>query len=83
MSGVFSPHLEILPLAQRRMSLNLAGATRLGFVLCDGTAIALRLDHRTSIDFDFFSGRKLDRETLAGPCRSRATPPCRRISETS
>ena len=36
----------------------------LGFVLYGGTAIALRLGHRHSVDFDFFTHLPLDRETL-------------------
>jgi hypothetical protein len=34
------------------------------FVLYGGTALALHLGHRTSIDFDFFSQRSLDVESL-------------------
>ncbi|WP_373321508.1 nucleotidyl transferase AbiEii/AbiGii toxin family protein [Rivihabitans pingtungensis] len=40
----------------------LAQASKLGFVLYGGTAIALRLGHRESVDFDFFSDRPLDRD---------------------
>ncbi len=36
----------------------------LGFVLYGGTAIALRLGHRHSVDFDFFTHLPLDRATL-------------------
>lgn len=65
MSGVFAPRLDILPPAQRRLWPALRGARTLGCVLYGGTAIALRLGHRTSIDFDFFSGCALDRVALA------------------
>jgi hypothetical protein len=34
------------------------------FVLYRGTALALHLGHRTSVDFDFFSRRSLDVESL-------------------
>jgi hypothetical protein len=37
----------------------------LGLVLYGGTAVALRLGHRSSIDFDFFTERPLNREALA------------------
>lgn len=37
----------------------------MGFVLYGGIAIALRLGHRTSVDFDFFSLRELDRGAIA------------------
>src|ERR1700684_3945078 len=49
------PHWGILPPEQKEIWPLLAGSAELGFVLYGGTAIALRLGHRTSIDFDFFS----------------------------
>ena len=52
--GSFEPRLDILPPAQRRL-WNELGATPEHFVLYGGTAIALRLGHRHSEDFDFFS----------------------------
>ena len=54
MTPVFSPCLEILPAAQRRLWPELA-ETPAEFTLYGGTAIALRLAHRQSADFDFFS----------------------------
>lgn len=48
------PRLDVLAEAQRRLWDEL-GATPPGFVLYGGTAIALRLGHRQSEDFDFFS----------------------------
>jgi Nucleotidyl transferase AbiEii toxin, Type IV TA system len=54
MTPTFSPRLEILPAAQRRLWPELA-ATPAEFTLYGGTAIALRLAHRQSADFDFFS----------------------------
>jgi hypothetical protein len=36
----------------------------LGFVLYGGTAIALQLGHRSSVDFDFFTDQPLDRARL-------------------
>jgi hypothetical protein len=59
-----SPHLEVLPQAQRLLWPNLQPAAALGFALYGGTAIALRLGHRTSIDFDFFCAIPLDRSSL-------------------
>ena len=47
------PRLDILPPAQRRLWDELA-AIPSGFVLYGGTALALRLGHRQSVDFDFF-----------------------------
>ena len=63
--SILTPHLEILPEAQRRLWPSLAGLSRAGFVLYGGTAIALRCGHRVSVDFDFFSDRPLDRQQLS------------------
>lgn len=54
MPNVFRPRLDILPAAQRRLWPELA-RTPAHFTLYGGTAIALRLGHRPSADFDFFS----------------------------
>ena len=59
-----SPHLEILPQVQRLLWPDLQPAAALGFALYRGTAIALRLGHRTSVDFDFFCATLLDRSAL-------------------
>jgi hypothetical protein len=55
-STVFSPRLDILPPAQRRLWPELS-QTPEEFTLYGGTAIALRLGHRPSLDFDFFASR--------------------------
>ena len=55
----FTPRLEILPEAQRRLWDELA-AIPPEFVLYGGTAIALHLGHRQSVDFDFFGKRRFD-----------------------
>jgi Nucleotidyl transferase AbiEii toxin, Type IV TA system len=55
----FRPHLEILPAAQKRLWLELSAVPE-QFVLYGGTARALHLGHRTSIDFDFFVRRPLN-----------------------
>jgi Nucleotidyl transferase AbiEii toxin, Type IV TA system len=49
----FIPRLDILPAAQRRLWPEL-GAVPGEFVLYGGTALALHLGHRDSVDFDFF-----------------------------
>jgi Nucleotidyl transferase AbiEii toxin, Type IV TA system len=56
MPAAFTPRLDILPAAQRRLWSELAD-TPDHFTLYGGTAIALRLGHRQSVDFDFFSPR--------------------------
>ena len=60
----FKPCMDILPPAQKRLWPELRKAANLGFVLYGGTAIALRLGHRDSVDFDFFSDKPLDREAI-------------------
>ncbi|WP_428539930.1 nucleotidyl transferase AbiEii/AbiGii toxin family protein [Rhodopila sp.] len=59
MNGSFSPRLEVLPPAQRRFWPELA-AVPIEFVLYGGTAIALQLGHRQSVDFDFFGSQSFD-----------------------
>jgi hypothetical protein len=58
-----APKLEILPHAQRRLWQELRDTPE-EFVLYGGTALALRLGHRTSEDFDFFSNRPFSPELL-------------------
>jgi hypothetical protein len=53
---MFDPRLDILPPAQRRLWPELS-QTPEEFTLYGGTAIALRLGHRPSQDFDFFASR--------------------------
>jgi hypothetical protein len=53
---MLTPNLKALPPRQRRVWNRLA-ATPKDFVLYGGTALALRLGHRQSVDFDFFSCR--------------------------
>lgn len=59
MSETFAPRLDILPSAQRRLWPELA-ATPDYFTLYGGTAIALRLGHRQSVDFDFFASKSFE-----------------------
>lgn len=49
------PRLDILPASQRTLWPHLADASRDSFVLYGGTAVALHLAHRESVDFDFFT----------------------------
>ncbi len=61
---VFTPDLSILPPSQFQLWLEL-DATPDIFTLYGGTALALRLGHRTSVDFDFFSNQPFDPDDLA------------------
>lgn len=49
-----TPRLDVLPPAQRAFWDRHAGGIPRHFVLYGGTAIALRLGHRRSVDFDLF-----------------------------
>jgi hypothetical protein len=51
---MFQPRLEILPTAQKMLWPELTELPS-HFVLYGGTGLALRLGHRNSVDFDFFS----------------------------
>ncbi len=64
MTGTFEPRMDVLPPAQQRLWAQLRPASSLGFALYGGTAIALRLGHRASIDFDFFTENALNRAAI-------------------
>ena len=54
---------EILDKPRKKVLPHLAFAKSFGFYLAGGTALALHLGHRTSVDFDFYTPEKFD-ETL-------------------
>lgn len=58
------PKLEIFPKAQIELWPRLAPLPGLNYVLYGGTAVALHLGHRTSVDFDFFRSEPLDKQEL-------------------
>jgi hypothetical protein len=60
----FDPKTDILPPAQHEIWPLLAPAPRLSFVLYGGTAVALHLGHRVSIDFDFFRTEPLNKQEI-------------------
>lgn len=59
MSSLLEPRLDVLPPPQRRLWQELQGIPP-AFALYDGTAIALHLGHRKSVDFDFFAFESFD-----------------------
>jgi hypothetical protein len=65
MPPCLEPKLDILPAAQKEIWASLAPAPHLNFVLYGGTAIALQLGHRESLDFDFFRSDTSDRKVLS------------------
>ena len=58
------PRLDILPAAQCTLWPKLAEVRRHSFVLYGGTAVALYLGHRESVDFDFFTHQTFQPEEL-------------------
>lgn len=64
MPETFEPCLEVLPEAQRQIWPLLGFSSGLNFVLYGGTAVALHLGHRVSVDFDFFSSEPLDKHQV-------------------
>jgi predicted nucleotidyltransferase len=60
----FEPKTSILPAAQRQIWPQLAPTVALSFVLYGGTAVALHLGHRRSLDFDFFSAAPLTKRRI-------------------
>lgn len=59
----FSPRLDVLPDAQRRLWGELSAVPN-EFTLYGGTALALHLGHRKSVDFDLFGSRAIDVSSL-------------------
>src|SRR5256885_2939640 len=64
MPGPFDPRIDVLPPAQKEIWPQLAPAPDLSFVLYGGTAVALHLGHRVSIDFDFFKAEPLEKARI-------------------
>src|SRR5713226_221415 len=60
---MFRPNLSILPEPQKQLWVELRDTPKT-FVLYGGTALALRLGHRQSEDFDFFSNRPFQPTSL-------------------
>jgi hypothetical protein len=66
MPPCLEPKLDVLPGAQKEIWTSLAPAPHLNFVLYGGTAIALQLGHRESLDFDFFRSDPLNKDQIRG-----------------
>lgn len=58
-----APHWSILPKAQQTLWARFASLPE-HFVLYGGTALALQLGHRNSVDFDFFSAQPVEPRKL-------------------
>jgi Nucleotidyl transferase AbiEii toxin, Type IV TA system len=57
-------HFDILDAERRAILPNLRVFKEQGFYLAGGTALALMLGHRDSIDFDFFTEKEFDTKKL-------------------
>jgi Nucleotidyl transferase AbiEii toxin, Type IV TA system len=63
LGSMFAPRLDTLPPPQRRLWDEMSSLP-LVFTLYGGTAIALHLGHRASVDFDFFCSAGFDPRVL-------------------
>jgi Nucleotidyl transferase AbiEii toxin, Type IV TA system len=63
--ATFKPNVDILPPALQRLWPELADTPE-AFTLYGGTAIALRLGHRASVDFDWFASASFIPNDLMG-----------------
>jgi hypothetical protein len=64
MPASFEPKTNMLPKAQQEIWPLLAPVQGLSFVLYGGTAVALHLGHRISVDFDFFRTEPLNKRDI-------------------
>src|SRR3954470_22943776 len=64
MPRILDARIDILPKPQQEIWPLLAPTPGLSLVLYGGTAVALHLGHRVSIDFDFFSAAPLDKKRI-------------------
>ena len=78
----FVPHMEIFLPSQQTVWSSLAPVRKAGFVLYGGTAVALRLGHRQSMDFDFSPTGRLINQGFTKVCLSLQMPRSSRIRPT-
>ncbi len=57
-------NLEILDRKRKKLLPQLAFLKKYSFYLAGGTALALQIGHRTSLDFDFYTEKKFDSRKL-------------------
>lgn len=56
--------LDILDKKRKKLLSQLSFLKRFGFYMAGGTALALQLGHRRSLDFDFYTQKKFDNKKL-------------------
>jgi predicted nucleotidyltransferase component of viral defense system len=57
-------YFSVLPKKQIQLLRKLKFLKKYGFYLAGGTALALQIGHRTSVDFDFYTEKKFDSRKL-------------------
>ena len=57
-------HLEILDPKRKKLLSKLGFLDEQGFYMAGGTALALQIGHRTSLDFDFYTEKRFDARKL-------------------
>lgn len=57
-------HLEILDPKRKKFLSKLGFLKKYGFYMAGGTALALQISHRTSLDFDFYTEKRFDARKL-------------------
>ncbi|HUI28844.1 MAG TPA: nucleotidyl transferase AbiEii/AbiGii toxin family protein [Candidatus Acidoferrales bacterium] len=57
-------HVEILDVRRKKLLPKFGFLNRYGFYLAGGTALALQIGHRTSLDFDFYTKKDFDPDKL-------------------
>ncbi|MDP2946166.1 MAG: nucleotidyl transferase AbiEii/AbiGii toxin family protein [bacterium] len=57
-------YLEILDPKRKKFLSKLGFLKKYGFYMAGGTALALQIGHRTSLDFDFYTEKKFDARKL-------------------
>ncbi len=64
-------HLEILDPKRNKLLSKLDFLNKQGFYMAGGTALALQIGHRTSLDFDFYTNKNFDSAKLYQELRKR------------
>ena len=66
-----NPHPAVLPPEQQAALRQLGpAAAACGFYLAGGTAVAIHLGHRRSVDLDWFTGQRLENPLELGVLRA-------------
>ena len=64
-------HLEILGPKRKKLLSRSGFLKKYGFYMAGGTALALQIGHRTSLDFDFYTNKSFDSAKLYQELRKR------------